>query len=91
MVITGRSIRGAVPTRIEWFVTSYAIMQDPSDKKTISLKLPAASGARQASYAARQRAAGLVQVNLWMTPAEKQAVLSLLSSLRGDQVAKETS
>jgi PhoPQ-activated pathogenicity-related protein len=63
-------------------------MQDPEDKHTIPLKLPKATGARQATYVAKQRAAGLVQVNLWLTPAEKAAVLAMLDISRGDAAAK---
>lgn len=57
-------------------------MQDLKDKKTLSLKLPKASGARQATYAARQRAAGLVQLSIWLKPEEKAALLALLESTR---------
>ena len=57
-------------------------MQDPKDKKTKPLKLPKASGARQATYAARQRAAGLVQLSIWLKPGEKAALLALLEATR---------
>lgn len=62
-------------------------MRDQSDKKTQSLKLPKASGSRQATYTARQRAAGMVPLSIWLTPAEKAAVLALLETTRSKAAA----
>ena len=60
-------------------------MKDPADKVTAKLPLNMTGKERQAAYAARHRAAGRAQVTIWVTTAEKQAVLELLERLRADK------
>jgi hypothetical protein len=51
------------------------------DKKTGDL-LASPGATRQAAFKARMRAAGMKQVNLWMTEAEEVKVRALLARLR---------
>lgn len=59
-------------------------MKDPADKVTTNLPLKLTGAEKQAAYAKRQKAAGRVQVAMWVTPAEKQAINALLATMRSE-------
>lgn len=57
-------------------------MKAPADKVTTNLPLKLTNAEKQAAYAKRQKAAGRVQVSIWVTPEEKTAILALLAEKR---------
>ena len=57
-------------------------MKDPADKVTTNLPLKLTGAEKQAAYSKRQKALGRVQLSTWLTPAEKEAVMALLATMR---------
>ena len=57
-------------------------MRDPADKVTTNLPLKLTGAEKQAAYSKRQKAAGRVQVSIWVSPAEKDAISALLAAMR---------
>ena len=63
-------------------------MKDPADKVTTNLPLKLTGAEKQAAYSKRQKALGRVQLSTWLTPAEKEAVMALLATMRGDRSSR---
>lgn len=59
-------------------------MKDPADKVTTNLPLKLTGAEKQAAYSKRQKALGNVQLSMWVTPAEKEAIIALLATMRGE-------
>jgi len=55
-------------------------MKQAEDKKTQELPL-----SRQAAYRQRLQESGKIQMALWVTPAERQAVMDLLAQMRSEK------
>ena len=59
-------------------------MKDPADKVTTNLPLKLTNAEKQAAYSKRKKAAGKVQLSIWVTPGEKAAMVALLASMRSE-------